>query len=132
MSAEIRRLFPEGLKDAEAERGKPRHVPPLRFVPSKSLDTEDGEDDYNKSITVELTNKTTMKVVPYTFLDVESFLGYQKQFQYILSQQEAELNYDKYKKICNDTKTKLSTISENSIVQEEKLARRSISKRETR
>ena len=50
MSAEIRQFFPEGLKDAEAERGKPRHVPPLCFVPSKSLDTEDGEDgedDYN-------------------------------------------------------------------------------------
>ena len=124
MSAEIRRLFPDGLKDAEAERGKPRHVPPLRFVPAKPPENEDGEDDYNKSITVELTNKTTMKVVPYTFLDVESFLGYQKQFQYILSQQEAELNYDKYKKICDDTETKISAISENSIVTKEKAARK--------
>ena len=76
MSAEIRCLIPEGLKNNKAERGKPRHKPPLCFVPNKSLDNEDGEDEYNKSITVELNLKTTMKVVPYAFIDVESFLGY--------------------------------------------------------
>ena len=76
MSAEIKWLFPERLKDAEAERGKPCHVLPLCVVPSKSLDTEDGEDNYNKPITIKLTNKTTMKDVPYTFLDIKSFLGY--------------------------------------------------------
>ena len=47
-------LIPEELKINEAERGKPRHEPPLRFVPIKSLDNEDGEDEYNKSVTVEL------------------------------------------------------------------------------
>ena len=106
MSAEIRRLIPEGLKNNEAERGKPRHEPPLRFVPNKSLDNEDGEDEYNKSITVELNLKTTMKVVPYAFIDVESFLGYQKQHMSILDQQEAKANWTKLEVIRNDTKTK--------------------------
>ena len=76
MSAKIRGLIPEGLKNNKAERGKPRHEPPLRFVPNKSLDKEDGEDEYNKSITVELNQKTTMKVVTYVFIYVEIFLGY--------------------------------------------------------
>jgi len=76
VSAEIWRLFFKGLKDNEVERGKPRHEPPLRFVPSKSLDTEGREDEYNKSITVELNQKTTIKVVTYTFINIKSFLGY--------------------------------------------------------
>jgi len=73
-----------GVENNEAERGKPRHEPPLRFVPNKSLDNEDGEDKYNKLITAELNQKTTIKVVPYVFIDVESYLGYQKQHMYIL------------------------------------------------
>ena len=48
----------------------------------------------------------------------------QKQFQYILSQQEAKLNYDKLNKICDDIMTKISAISENSIVQKEKATRK--------
>ena len=73
MSAELHRLFPEGLKHAEAERGKPRHEPPLCFVPTKAPESEQGDDITEKSITVELTDDTTMKVTPYTFSDVESF-----------------------------------------------------------
>ena len=76
MSAEIRRLIPKGLKNNEAERGKPRHEPPLRVVPNKSLYNEGREDEYNKSITIKLKQETTMKVVPYAYIDIKSFLGY--------------------------------------------------------
>ena len=76
MSAEIWRLFFKGLKDNEVEHGKPRHEPPLRFVPSKSLDIEGREDEYNMSITIELNQQITINVVTYTFINVESFLGY--------------------------------------------------------
>jgi len=124
MSAEIRRLIPEGLKNNEAERGKPRHEPPLRFVPNKSLDNEDGEDEYNKSITVELNLKTTMKVVPYAFIDVESFLGYQKQHMYILDQQEAKANWTKLETLRSDTEDKISAISSNTINAKEKATRK--------
>ena len=75
MSAELHRLFPEGLKHAEAEHGKPHHEPPLRFVPTKAPESEQGDDITEKSITVELTDDTTMKVTPYTFSDVESFFN---------------------------------------------------------
>ena len=68
MSAELRRLFPEGLRNNEAERGKPRHEPPLRFAPCKSVQPDDGEDTNSKTITVELGQKTTMKVLPYIFI----------------------------------------------------------------
>jgi hypothetical protein len=84
MSAEIRRLFPKGLKHNKAERGKPRHEPPLRFAPNKSLENDDGDDTNRKLITVELNQKTTMKVISYLFVNIESFLGYQKQHVYIL------------------------------------------------
>ena len=93
MSAEIKRLFPEGLRNNEAERGKPRHDPPLCFAPTKSLQICDGEDTKNKSITIEMGQKTTMKVIPYVFIDVESFLGYQKQHTYILDQQDAKAKW---------------------------------------
>ena len=72
------------MKANEVEHGKPRHKPPVCFVPNKFLETEDGKDEYNKLITVELDQKTTMKVIPYTFINVESFLGYQKVHMYIL------------------------------------------------
>ena len=95
MSAEIKRLFPEGLRNNEAERSKPRHDPPLCFVPVKSLAKEDGVDEDDKSITVELCDKTTLKVVPYSFVDVESFLNYQKKHAYILDQQELKTKWRK-------------------------------------
>jgi hypothetical protein len=62
MSAELKRLFPEGLRHAKAERGKPRHKPPLRFVPTKAPEAEDGVEIKEKLITVKLTDDTTMKV----------------------------------------------------------------------
>mgnify|MGYP000875615735 FL=1 len=126
MSAEIKRLIPEGLKHYEAERSKPRHDPPLRFCPSKTPENEDGDDDYNKSITVELNQKTTMKVLPYTFQDVESFLVFQKQHVYILAQQEAEPNWSKFEKILNDTVIKLTAISPNTINKTEKASRKKL------
>jgi len=61
-----------------------RHKPPFPAVPNKSLDTEGTEDEHNKSITAELNQKTIKKVVPYTFSNVKSSLGYQKQHIYIL------------------------------------------------
>ena len=84
MSADIRRLFPEGLKPSLCERGKPRHEPPLRFAPPALPSAEEGEDDYNKTISVELSEKTTTKIVPHVFRTVEDFLVYQKQHDYVL------------------------------------------------
>ena len=45
MSAEIKRLIPEGLKHYKAERSKPHHDPPLCFCPSKTPENEDGDDN---------------------------------------------------------------------------------------
>ena len=56
MSADIRRLFPKGLKPGKCERGKPRHDPPLSFIPPTLPEFEGGKD-YTKMITVELTAK---------------------------------------------------------------------------
>ena len=126
MSAELLRLFPEGMKHNEAERGKPRHDPPLCFIPTKKPDSKEGDGSYNQTITVELNLKTTQKVVPYTFVDVESFLGYQKQHKYIPSQQEAKANWSKLDTIRLDTVTKLSTTSPNTINAEEKASRKKL------
>jgi len=110
MSAELHRLFPEGLKHAEAERGKPRHEPPLRFVPTKAPESEQGDDITEKSITVELTDDTTLKVTPYTFSDVESFLTLQKRHQYILDQQDANKRWNKMEPIMGAADAIVSTI----------------------
>jgi len=88
MSAEIRRLYPEGLKDSACKRGQPCHMPSLRFAPSIRPVREDGDEDYTPSITVELDQKTTAKVIPHTFSNVEDFLSFQNHHDYILSQQD--------------------------------------------
>ena len=90
MSADIRRLHPE-LKHSSFERGKPRHKPPLRFKPPDIL-AEDGEELNVRSITIELDSKTTSKIVPHTFISVEDFLSFQKQHDYVMSQQDARLS----------------------------------------
>jgi len=124
MSAEIKRLFPEGLRNNEAERSKPRHDPPLRFVPVKSLAKEDGVDEDDKSITVELCNKTTLKVVPYSFVDVESFLNYQKKHAYILDQQELKTKWRKQAALIETAEVKIDAISPETADSKEKSSRK--------
>jgi len=94
MSADIRRLFPEGLKPGKCEHGKPRHEPPLSFIPPTLPASEEGEEDYNKTITVESTAKTHTKLTPHSFQNVEDFLAYQNMHDYVLSQQGAKANWD--------------------------------------
>ena len=65
-----------------------------------------------------------MKVVPYTFINVESFLGYQKQHMYILDQKEAKANLTKLEVIHNDTEDTISAISPKSINAKEKTTRK--------
>ena len=110
MSAELNRLIPEGLRHAECERGKPRHEPPLRFVPTKALESEEGDKIKEKSITIDLTDDTTTKVTPYTFKDVESFLTLQKHHQYILDQQDANKRWNKMEPIMGAADAIVSTI----------------------
>jgi hypothetical protein len=124
MSAEIKRLFPEGLRNNEAERSKPRHDPPLRFVPVKSLAKEDGVDEDDKSITVELCDKTTLKVVPYSFVDVESFLNYQKKHAYILDQQELKTKWRKQAALIETAEVKIDAISPETADSKEKSSRK--------
>ena len=59
MSAKINRLYPEGLKHAAAERGEPRHDPPLRFALRKQSTKSDDGLMTPKTITVELNGDTT-------------------------------------------------------------------------
>ena len=74
VSAEIHRLFPEGLKHAKAERRKPRHETPLHFVPSKVLKEKDGQDSTLKTITVELNRKTSQKYLYMSMCALKLFL----------------------------------------------------------
>ena len=95
MSAEIHWLFHEDPKHAKADRGKPRHDPPLCFVPSKVSKKKDGDDSTLKMISIELDQKMTQKVLPYGYIDIETFLGMQKYHKYIPSQQETRKKYDR-------------------------------------
>ncbi len=127
MSAELRRLFPEGLKATDCERFKPRQPPAIPFI-SKTAPASDeqGDDTSANTITVELNNKTTTKVKPYVFLCVESFLAFQAEHEYILAQQGSKINWDKLKKIFKDAETKYSAISEDTVVRAEKASRKSL------
>ena len=92
MSADICRLFPEGLEPGKCERGKPRHEPLLRFIHPTLPVSEEGEEDYHKTTNVELTEKTHAKLTPHSFRNVEDFLAYQKMHDYVMSQQSAKAN----------------------------------------
>eukprot|EP00957_Ditylum_brightwellii_P137405 10476029-Ditylum_brightwellii.AAC.1 len=61
MSAEIYRQFPGGLRQAEAEHGKPWQTLPIRFVPLQRPTKDDMDDSPLKTIMVELTQETTQK-----------------------------------------------------------------------
>eukprot|EP00957_Ditylum_brightwellii_P060047 4559292-Ditylum_brightwellii.AAC.1 len=61
MSAEIYRMFPGGLRHAEAECGKPRQTPPIHFVPPSKPSKDEMDDSPLKTITVELAQETTQK-----------------------------------------------------------------------
>jgi hypothetical protein len=124
MSADIRRLFPEGLKPSVCERGKPRHEPPLRFAPPALPSAEEGEDDYNKTISVELSEKTTTKIVPHVFRTVEDFLVYQKNHDYVLLQQDSQGIWNKYQLLLTAAQAAMDAISPNSINKEHKKQRK--------
>ena len=65
MNSNPTREFPKNLKHEEAERRAPRHAPPFRFVPDRTVikDLEAGEvTDKLKPIEVELALKTTTKL----------------------------------------------------------------------
>ena len=73
MAAELACLFPKGLKHEEAKHRTQWHQPPFRFVPDKIKESEEGDVHLCKAISVELVPKSTMKVVPHNFLNVEKF-----------------------------------------------------------
>ena len=74
MSPKIHRLFPEGLKHAQAEQGKPRHNPPFRFVPPNASEKEDDKNAKLKTINVVLDQDVTQKVCSYEFDMIKTFL----------------------------------------------------------
>lgn len=123
MIANLAREFPRDLKHVEAERRVPRHPPPFRFVPDRTPVTkgDDGElSDKQKPIKVELAEKTTMKVVPHTFSNVENFLKHQKHHDYILSQQKAKTKWEGLVKISIDCEGEIAVIDANTANQADK------------
>ena len=111
MSAEINRLYPEGLKYVAAERGKPRHDPPLRFAPRKQPTKSEDGSMTPKTITVDLDGDTTTKIVPHLFFDIENFLKMQVNHRYILSQQGAIVKWDNLKLIHEQKKTEIEAVA---------------------
>eukprot|EP00957_Ditylum_brightwellii_P015659 1181681-Ditylum_brightwellii.AAC.1 len=78
MSAKIYCMFPGGLRHTEAERGKPRQTPLIRFVPTPRPSKDDMDDSPLKTITVELAQEMAQKVALYKFSGVKTFLMMQK------------------------------------------------------
>ena len=69
MAAELACLFPKEFKYKEAERRTQRHQYTFRFVSDKIKKSEEGDEHLCKAILVELTHKSTMKVVPPHFFE---------------------------------------------------------------
>ena len=114
MLAELACLFPKGLKHKVAERQTHRHQLPFRFVPDETKESEERDKHLCKEILVDLTTKSTMKVVPHTFTNVENFLLYQIQHKYILSHQEAMSRWTNLDLVLNDAEVKVTALLANS------------------
>eukprot|EP00957_Ditylum_brightwellii_P200142 15257681-Ditylum_brightwellii.AAC.1 len=110
MSAKIYRMFPEGLRHAEAECGKPQQTPPIRFVPPSRPSKDSMDDSPLKTITVELAQEMIQKVVLYEFSGIEIFLMMQKFHEYFLSQQEARKKDDLHDQADDAILAQLDTI----------------------
>ena len=113
MIANLARDFPKNLAHHEAERRVPRHQPPFRFAPDRTVNNnvDDGEQSEKlKPIEVELAERTTTKYVPHVFKNVELFLKHQKQHDYILSQQKAKFKYEQLIKVAIDCENKIAPI----------------------
>ena len=114
MSAEILRLFPDGLSNKRVEKCPPRHNPPCRFVPMKPAKVEEGEYTTKDTITVELGVKTTAKVKPFVFTNVEGLLKMQVHHEYIIQQQESKNKHKTLLGLQADAHAKLLLIPSNS------------------
>ena len=114
MSSEIYQLFPEGLKHADAERGTPRHEPPLRFVPPKASEKEDGKDTSLKSITVVLNQEMSQKVAPYDFDVIENFPKMQILFDQLLTQQDSKKKWRMHDKLEDAVLVKIRAIPDGT------------------
>ena len=91
----------------------PRHQPPFRFVPDCPVikNIEDSKlSEKPKPIEVELAQKTTTKVVPHVFTNVENFLKHQKHHDYILPRQELKSKWESLVKVAADCETKIAAI----------------------
>ena len=99
---------------AEAEKGKPWYDPTLRFVLIKVSSREDTDDKTLKTVTVELSQKTSQKVSFYEYDGVETFLKMQKMHEHFLSQQDVRKKHAKLDKLDNEVLKKIDTIPEDS------------------
>ena len=64
-----------------------------------------------KLISIELTPKSIMKVVPHSFTNVENFLLYQEQHDYILNQQEVKPKWITLSLALNYTEIKVAALT---------------------
>jgi len=113
MISNLARDFHKDLKHHEAERRVPRHQPPFRFVPDRIVVAKDDDGELSekpKPIEVELAEKTTTKVSPHIFSNVENFLKHQKQHDYILLQQKAKSKWEGLVKVAVDCENKIANI----------------------
>ena len=97
--------------------------PSFRFVSYKIKEREDGDEHLLKSVLIELAPKSTMKVVPHSFTNVEKFLLCQGQHDYILNQQEANPKWITVSLVLNDTEIKvvaLTILSAEAVTKKEK------------
>ena len=69
-----------------------------------------GEQTSKETITVELGPKTTVKVKPFKYTNVEGLLKMKKHHEYILSQQEVKTKWDANRSLLADAKTKILLI----------------------
>eukprot|EP00957_Ditylum_brightwellii_P160205 12196542-Ditylum_brightwellii.AAC.1 len=114
MSAKIYWQFPEGVRHAEVERGKPRQTSPICFVPPQRSTKDDMDDSPLKTTMVELVQETTQKVALYKFSNVKTFLMMQKSHEYFLSQQEARKKHDLHGQADDAVLAQLNTIPKDT------------------
>ena len=89
------RAVPEGLKDREAERGKPRTRPPIPYVPEACEMADDAVS--RRSLKVKISANQEQKVAIYNGGTQEHFVQHVQSVKGVLRKMGLDEKYDGYK-----------------------------------
>ena len=112
MSSVSNVTFPDGIKHEHAERGKPRVVPPVRFVPTEVTDKTNP-----RSTTIDITEDQKEKHFLYRHNDVEGFLCFQRTFDGLMRKKDYMKTWNRAKTFVDANKNRNTEEAKEAVLE---------------